>query len=105
MNELEKAYGKPYINQELIDKVLQARQSDKLHEDEWKVWEKEGELSEKDKRYWSELGRSIENFTQEEFAVVTYVALQNYPEMVFQIMMEEYLLNKEGNEKWIKSKK
>ena len=105
MNELEKRYGKPYINQDLVDKVLKARECEKLHEDDWKVWENEDELSTKEKRYWSELGRSLENFTQEEFAVVTYVALQNYPEMVFQIVLEEYLSNKEKSEKWTKLEK
>ncbi len=105
MNELEKIYGKPYINEELIDQVLKARrESELLQDDTFKVWEND-ELTQEDKRYWSELGRSIEKFTKEEFAVVTYVAIQNYPEMVFQMLMEEYLINKEGNEKWIRLKK
>ena len=96
MNELEKRYGKPYINQELAEKVMKAREQELLHEDSWKVWEKDG-LSVSEKKYWSELGRSIEKFTQEEFAVVTLVAVKNFPEMVFQILMEEYLsvVNKE----------
>lgn len=105
MNELEKIYGKPYINEDLIDRVLKARQDNELlQDDSFKVWENE-DLTAGEKRYWSELGRSIENFTKEEFAVVTYVALQNYPEMVFQIVMEEYLSNKEKSERWTKLKK
>lgn len=87
-------YGRPYINQDLVDRVLKAREDELLHEDSWKVWERE-DLSDREKRYWSELGRSIENFTEEEFAVVIYVALMNYPELVFQMVMEEYLINKE----------
>lgn len=105
MNDLERRYGKPYVNQELVDKVLKAREEEeRLHDDTFKIWENEDQLA-KEKRYWSELGRSLENFSKEEFAVVVYVALQNYPEMVFQLLMEEYLTNKEGNEKWIKSEK
>ena len=105
MNELEKIYGKPYINEDLIDKVLKARQEDELlQDDSFKVWENE-EVTTGEKRYWSELGRSIEKFSKEEFAVVPYVALQNYPEMVFQIMMEEFLSNKEKSERWTKSEK
>ena len=105
MDELEKIYGKPYINEDLIDKVLKIRkESELLQDDSFKVWEKD-DLTTGEKRYWSELGRSIENFTKEEFAVVTYVALQNYPEMVFQIVMEEYLSNKEKSERWTKLKK
>ena len=105
MNELERLYGKPYINEELIDAVLKARQENEiLQDDTFKVWENE-DLTAAERRYWSELGRSIEKFSKEEFAVVTYVAIQNYPEMVFQMLMEEYLINKEGNEQWIRSKK
>ena len=105
MNELERVYGKPYINEEMIYAVLKARQeSEILQDDTFKVWENE-DLTAAERRYWSELGRSIEQFSKEEFAVVTYVAIQNYPEMVFQMLMEEYIINKEGNEQWIKSKK
>ena len=103
-NELEKIYGKPYINEDLIDKVLKAREeSELLQDDSFKVWE--NGVSAGEKRYWSELGRSLEKFSKEEFAVVTYVALQNYPEMVFQIVMDEYLTNKEKSERWTKLRK
>lgn len=93
--DVEKMYGKPYINQDLLDKVLFARNNDLLQDDSFKVWEKE-ELSAGEKRWLSELGRQIENLTKDEFAVIIYVAIQNYPEMVFQLMMEEYINNKEN---------
>ena len=96
-NEIERLYGKPYINQELLDKVLSTRNNELLHDESFKVWEQD-DLSPGDKRWLSELGRQIENLTKDEFAVITYVAIQNYPEMVFQLMMEEYLKNKEANE-------
>lgn len=94
-NELIKKYGKPYINQELLEKVLKARKNELLHEDSWKIWEKDLDINEQ--RYLSDLCRKIENFSQNELAVATIVAVKNFPEMVFQIMMEEYLsiINKE----------
>ena len=98
--ELEKRYGKAYINEDLLDMVLKARKGNEvLKDDSFKVWEREDELTPAEKRYWSELGRSIEQFSKDEFAVVVYVAIQNYPEMVFQLLMEEYLVNKERKEK------
>ena len=41
--------------------------------------------------------RNEKHLTQEELAVATIVAVENFPEMVFQIMMEKYLsiINKE----------
>ena len=97
-DELERIYGKPYINEDLISKVLKARNSELLHDDSFKIWEHQDDFSDADKRWFSELGRSIENLSKDEFAVITCVAVENYPEMVFQIMMEEYLsvVNKEN---------
>ena len=99
-SELEKAYGKAYINEDLLEVVLKTRaESEVLHDGSFKVWEKDPEeLSVNEKRYLSELGRQIEMYSKDEFAVLVYVAVQNYPEMVFQIMMEEYLnvVNKES---------
>ena len=98
-SELEKIYGKPYINQDLIDAVAVTMDNSKLNDDSFKVWERADEFSIKEKRYWSELGRSIEQFTKEEFAVVTYTAILNYPEMVFQLLLEEYLNNLNNKER------
>ena len=93
--ELIKKYGEPYINEDLLEQVLQARNSELLHDDSWKFWEKE--LSVSEQRYLSELCREFKKFTQEELAVATIVAVENFPEMVFQIIMEKYLsiINKE----------
>ena len=94
-DELERLYGKPYINEDLLNIVIKSRHyedSEVLHDDSFKVWEKpQDELSVNEKRYLSELGRDIEKYTKDEFAVLVYVAIMNYPEMVFQLMMEEYL--------------
>ena len=95
--DLEKIYGKPYITEEVLDAVVKARDDDILHDDSFKIWERE--LSINEQRYLSEFGRQVEKFTKDEFAVVIYVALLNYPEMVFQMMMEEYLNNKERKKK------
>ena len=88
--ELVKKYGEPYINQDLLEKVLKARKNELLQEDSWKIWEKDLNINEQ--RYLSDLCRKLENFSQEELAVATIVAVKNFPEMVFQIIMEEYLL-------------
>lgn len=89
--------GKPYINQELLDKVLKAKEGELLHDDSFKIWERGLNINEK--RYLSDLGRKVENFSKEEIAVVVLIAVQNFPEMVFQILMEEYLDNKRKGEK------
>ena len=78
------------INQVLLDRVLQIKQNEFINNnyEEWKE-----ELIEKIKL--TRLGEMVESFNKDEIAVVILVAIENYPEMVFQIMMEEYLLNKE----------
>ena len=98
MNELERIYGKPYINEELLEKVLKAKTNDRLHDDSFKVWEHQDTFSAADKRWFSELSRSIERLSEDEAAIVVYTAIQNWPEMVFQLLLEEYLINKEENE-------
>lgn len=86
-------YGKNevLINQVLLDRVLQIKHNSFLHEDynEWKE-----ELIEKIKL--TRLGEMVESFNKDEIAVMVLIAIENYPEMVFQIMMEEYLTNKEN---------
>jgi len=93
-------YGKPYINEDLLKMVSKARTTEVLHDDSFKVWEKDDEeFTVNEKRFLSELGRQIELYGRDEFAVLVYVAIQNWPEMVFQLMMEEYLsktVNKEN---------
>ena len=81
--------NEPYINQSLLDRVMKAREDEYLHDDSWKVWERDLDVQEA--RHLSELCRQMESFTQEDLAVATIVAVKNFPEMVFQIMMEEYL--------------
>ena len=86
-----------YINHVLLDRVLQIKESQSLHDDSFKVWEKE--LSPLQEVKLSQLGRMVESLSKEEIAVVALIAVQNYPEMVFQILMEEYLINKERKKK------
>lgn len=94
--ELIERYGKPYIDQEFLDQVEKAIDSDLLHEETWKIWDRE-KLDPDMQRHLCELCREFENFSQEDLAVATIIAVKNFPEMVFQIMMEEYLsvINKE----------
>ena len=94
--ELERLYGKPYITEDLLDVVVKTRkENETLHDDSFKIWERE--LSINEQRDLSELGRQVEKYSKDYFAVIVYVAIQNYPEMVFQLLMEEYLKNKERN--------
>ena len=83
----------PRINHALLDRVLKAREDNLLHDDSFKMWERDLDVDEQDELL--QLGKIIETFTEEDFAVVVLVAIQNFPEMVFQLMMEEYLNNKE----------
>ena len=96
--ELIEKYGKPYIDQNFLDKVENAidENNERLHEETWKIWDRE-KLDPDMQRYLCELGRKFENFSQVDLAVATIVAVKNFPEMVFQIVMEEYLsaINKE----------
>ena len=96
--DLVERYGRPYIDQEFLDQVENAIDSERLHEDKWKIWDREN-LDPDTQRHLCELCREFENFSQEDLAVATIIAVKNFPEMVFQIMMEEYLLviNKEKN--------
>ena len=88
-----KKYGEPYINGDLLEKVVTVKNNTRLHEDDWKIWEKELDVNEQ--RYLSQFCRDLENFSQEELAIATIVALKNFPEMVFQIVMEEYIAMKD----------
>lgn len=86
-----------YINHVLLDRVLQIKESESLHDDSFKIWDRE--LSPLEEIKLSKLGRMVETLSKEEIAVITLIAVQNYPEMVFQILMEEYLINKERKKK------
>lgn len=85
------------INHVLLDRILQIKESQYLHDDSFKIWE--DELSDVQKIKLTRLGEMAESLSKEEIAVLVLIAVQNYPEMVFQIMMEEYLVNKEGNKR------
>jgi len=93
--ELVERYGKPYIDQDFLDQVEKAINGERLHEESWKIWDRK--LDPDTQRHLCELCRQFENFSQEDLAVATIIAVKNFPEMVFQIMMEEYLsvINKE----------
>ena len=84
----------PYINHELLDRVMRVREEKYLHDDSWKYWERNVEVQEA--RHLSELCRQMQNFTQDDLAVATIVAMENYPMMVLQIVAE-YILDKENS--------
>lgn len=79
------------INHVLLDRVLQIKQNDFLHDDPLEIWE--GDLIEQIKL--TRLGEMAESLSKEEIIVLILTFVRNYPELVFQILAEEYLLNKE----------
>ena len=97
MNELEKLYGKPYIDNELIDRVDYINENGLLHDDSWKTWEKH--LGNEEARELSDWCRTLEKSSKSELAVATIVAMENYPEMVMQVAMEYIERLKEGVKK------
>jgi len=85
---------KPFINNDLIDRVDWVVDDSILHDDTWKEWEHD--IDKQEKMHLSELYRMLENFTQTDLAVATIVAMENFPYMVLQIVAE-YIVNKEKN--------
>ena len=88
-------YGKSdlLINHILLNRVLEIKHNNSLHNEEFDVEDLIEEIK------LTRMGKMAESLSEKEMAVLILIAVQNYPEMVFQIMMEEYLLNKERNEK------
>lgn len=92
MNDLEKLYGEPYINDELLDRVDFIKEDSLLHDDTWKTWEKR--LGDQEARALSDWCRTLQGLSKSELAVATIVAMENYPFMVLQIVAE-YIIKKE----------
>ena len=75
-----------------MDRILKIKHDNYLHDEEYDI----EELIEQIKI--TRLADMIKSLSEKEIAAIVLVAIENYPEMVFQIMMEEYLFNK-GKEK------
>lgn len=88
-------YGKSdvLINHVLLDRILEIKHNNCLHDEEFDVEDLIEEIK------LTRLGEMAESLSKKEIAAIVLIAVENYPEMVFQIIMEEYLLNKERNEK------
>lgn len=88
-------YGKSdvLINHVLLDRILEIKHNNYLHDEEFCIEELVEDIK------LTRLGEMVESLSKKEIAAIVLVAIENYPEMVFQIMMEEYLVNKERNEK------
>ena len=82
------------INQVLLDRILQIKQKEFLNGnyEEWKE-----ELIEKIEL--TRLGKMAESLNEDELAVLVLIAVENNPELVFKIMLGEYLVNKERKKK------
>ena len=90
-------YGKSdvLINRVLLDRILQIKQNNFLNRESIKTLE--DELLEEIKL--TRLGEMAESLTEDEAIVLILIIIQNYPDLVFQILAEEYLLNKERADK------
>ena len=82
------------INQVLLDRILQIKQKEFLNGnyEEWKE-----DLIEKIEL--TRLGKMAESLNEDELAVLVLIAVENNPELVFKIMLGEYLVNKERKKK------
>ena len=83
------------INQPLLDRVLQIKHNEFLHSESYDTWK--ADLIEDIEL--TRLGEMAESLDENETAVLILVALQKYPELVFQILTEEFLINKERTNK------
>lgn len=77
------------INQVLLDRVMQIKEKESINKP--KILE--DDLVEQIKL--TRLGKMIETCTEEEMIVLILVAVKKYPGIVFDILREEYLVNKE----------
>lgn len=77
------------INQVLLDRVMQIKEKESFNRPS--ILE---DLVEQIKL--TRLGEMAESLNKDELAVLVLVALERYPEMVYQILFEEYKKNKEN---------
>lgn len=85
-------YGKceVLINKILLDRVLDIKHSNAFQDES--LWEED--LIEQIKL--TRLGEMVESLNKDELAALVLVALERYPELVYQILFEEYKKNKEN---------
>lgn len=81
------------INQTLIERVLQIKENESINQT--KILE--DDLVEQIKL--TRLSKMFETCSEEEIIVLILIAIKKYPELVFQILREEFILNKERNGK------
>ena len=77
---------KPFINDELNERIEWVVDDVLLHDDTYKEWEHD--IDQQERMHLSELGRVCQNFTKTDFAAVVITAMENYPFMVLQIVAE-----------------
>lgn len=77
------------INQTLIERVLQIKENESINQT--KILE--DDLVEQIKL--TRLSKMFETCSEEEIIVLVLIAVRKYPELVFQILGEEFTLNKE----------
>ena len=89
-----KREDKPFINEELNERIDWVVDDVLLHDDTFKEWEHD--ISKQERMHLSELGRICQNFSKTDFAAVVITAMENYPFMVMQIAAEYIQRLKEG---------
>ena len=85
-------YGKSniLIDQDLLDRIIEIKQNE-LNGDSYDEYKRD--LIEDIKL--TRLSKMVESLDEEEMTVLVLIALQKYPKLVYTILLEEYLLNKE----------
>ena len=86
--------GEPFVNQDLVDRSEWIINDTILHDDTFKIHDKE----EEEANHLSELWRLTRGMDKRELAVCTMSAMETYPFMVMQVVAEYLVRIKEGKE-------
>lgn len=86
--------NEPFINQEICDRSEWITEDTILHDDTFKIHDKE----EEEAKHLSELWRMTRAMDKRELAVCTMRAMEKYPFMVMQVVAEYVVRIKEGKE-------
>lgn len=86
--------GEPFVNQDLVDRSEWIINDTILHDDTFKIHDKE----EEEANHLSELWRLTRGMDKRELAICTMRAMERYPFMVMQVVAEYLVRIKEGKE-------
>lgn len=86
--------GEPFVNQDVVDRSEWIISDTILHDDTFKIHDKE----EEEANHLSELWRLTRGMDKRELAICTMRAMERYPFMVMQVVAEYLVRIKEGKE-------